>query len=174
MRKQKEHGEDRHVHVVHPFAPVYDSHSRVLVLGTFPSVKSRENQFYYGHPRNRFWKVIAGLWEEPVPQTADEKKKLLLDHRIALWDVITSCDIIGSSDSSIRNPEPAPLEQILSLADIRQIFGNGQKACQLYNRYSRPKTGKEIIGLPSTSPANASCSLERLTQEWKILIKYCK
>ncbi len=168
-KEEKEAAENRHVHVTHPFLPVYDSRSRILVLGTFPSVKSRENQFYYGHPRNRFWKVIAGLWEEREPETIAEKKALLLNHGIALWDVIVSCDIIGSSDSSIRNPVPAPLEQMLSQADIRQIFGNGRKACQLYDRYSRQKTGKDIVCLPSTSPANAACSLERLLEEWAVI-----
>ena len=142
-----------YTHVKHTFLPVYNEESRILILGSFPSVKSRENQFYYGHPQNRFWKVIAGIFKEPLPQTIDEKKDLLLRHRIAVWDVIDSCDIVGSSDSSIRNVVPNDMNLILSNAKIQGIFANGGK----------PPLGK----LPSTSPANAAWNLERLTAEWK-------
>ena len=156
--------EQTYTHVSHDFEPVFDENSKVLILGTFPSVKSRENQFYYGHPQNRFWKVIAGLTESKVPQTIEEKKKLLLEHGIAIWDVIESCDIIGSSDSSIKNVVPADIERVVANSKIQNIYANGGTAKKLYEKYSQKKTGREIIGLPSTSPANAAYSLERLLE----------
>lgn len=156
-----------YTHVSHDFEPVFDENSKVLILGTFPSVKSRENQFYYGHPQNRFWKVIAGLTESEVPQTIEEKKKLLLEHGIAIWDVIESCDIIGSSDSSIKNVVPADIERVVANSKIQNIYANGGTAKKLYEKYSQKKTGREIIGLPSTSPANAAYSLERLLEYWQ-------
>ena len=159
--------EQTYTHVSHDFEPVFDENSKVLILGTFPSVKSRENQFYYGHPQNRFWKVIAGLTESEVPQTNEEKKKLLLEHGIAIWDVIESCDIIGSSDSSIKNVVPADIERVVANSKIQNIYANGGTAKKLYEKYSQKKTGREIIGLPSTSPANAAYSLERLLECWQ-------
>lgn len=156
-----------YTYVSHDFEPVFDENSKVLILGTFPSVKSRENQFYYGHPQNRFWKVIAGLTESEVPQTIEEKKKLLLEHGIAIWDVIESCDIIGSSDSSIKNVVPADIERVVANSKIQNIYANGGTAKKLYEKYSQKKTGREIIGLPSTSPANAAYSLERLLEYWQ-------
>lgn len=159
--------EQTYTHVSHDFEPVFDESSKVLILGTFPSVKSRENQFYYGHPQNRFWKVIAGLTESEVPQTIEEKKKLLLEHGIAIWDVIESCDIIGSSDSSIKNVVPADIERVVANSKIQNIYANGGTAKKLYEKYSQKKTGREIIGLPSTSPANAAYSLERLLECWQ-------
>lgn len=159
--------EQTYTHVSHDFEPVFDENSKVLILGTFPSVKSRENQFYYGHPQNRFWKVIAGLTESKVPQTIEEKKKLLLEHGIAIWDVIESCDIIGSSDSSIKNVVPADIERVVANSKIQNIYANGGTAKKLYEKYSQKKTGREIIGLPSTSPANAAYSLERLLECWQ-------
>lgn len=159
--------EQTYTHVSHDFEPVFDENSKVLILGTFPSVKSRENQFYYGHPQNRFWKVIAGLTESEVPQTIEEKKKLLLEHGIAIWDVIESCDIIGSSDSSIKNVVPADIERVVANSKIQNIYANGGTAKKLYEKYSQKKPGREIIGLPSTSPANAAYSLERLLECWQ-------
>lgn len=159
--------EQTYTHVSHDFEPVFDENSKVLILGTFPSVKSRENQFYYGHPQNRFWKVIAGLTESEVPHTIEEKKKLLLEHGIAIWDVIESCDIIGSSDSSIKNVVPADIERVVANSKIQNIYANGGTAKKLYEKYSQKKTGREIIGLPSTSPANAAYSLERLLECWQ-------
>ena len=156
-----------YTHVSHDFEPVFDENSKVLILGTFPSVKSRENQFYYGHPQNRFWKVIAGLTESEVPQTIEEKKKVLLEDGIAIWDVIESCDIIGSSDSSIKNVVPADIERVVANSKIQNIYANGGTAKKLYEKYSQKKTGREIIGLPSTSPANAAYSLERLLECWQ-------
>lgn len=157
-------------HIVHSFEPVYDKASEILILGTLPSVKSRENNFYYGHKQNRFWKVLATLLKEPVPDTIEEKKAMLLAHRIALWDVIQSCDIKGSSDSSIKNVQPTDIGMILEKTNMTQIYANGNKAGQLYKRYQFPITGIEATVLPSTSPANAAWSLARLCEAWKTIL----
>ena len=154
----------------HTFEPVWDENSRVLILGTFPSVKSRETNFYYGHPQNRFWKVIAALAGEVVPQTISEKKELLYTHHIALWDVIASCDIIGSSDSSIRNVAVNDIREITEHAPVRAIYLNGNKAYELFTKYMRELTALPAVKLPSTSPANAACSLARLQSEWRALL----
>ncbi len=156
----------------HRFSPVFSKKSRILILGTFPSVKSREQNFYYGHPQNRFWKVLAEITKEPIPTNIQEKQQLLLSHHIAVWDVIHRCEIIGSSDSSIRNVVPADLPRLLALTSVEAIFGNGAKACQLFNTYTAPMLADypelaQIKKLPSTSPANASWSLERLTECWR-------
>lgn len=154
-------------HIRHGFEPIYDEHSRVLILGTLPSVKSREQQFYYGHPQNRFWKLLAGITgEEQVPASIPEKTQFLLKHRIAIWDVIAECDIIGSSDSSIKNVVPADLTRILDTAPIKGIYANGTKAYELYMKYSYEKTEREIVKLPSTSPANAAFQMDRLLSVW--------
>ena len=158
-------------HIVHSFEPVYDKDSEILILGTLPSVKSRENNFYYGHKQNRFWKVLATLLKEPVPETIEEKKAMLLAHRIALWDVIQSCDIKGSSDSSIKNVQPTDIGMILENTNITRIYANGNKAGQLYKRYQFPVTGIEAMVLPSTSPANAAWSLERLCEAWQVILE---
>ena len=158
-------------HIVHSFEPVYDKASEILILGTLPSVKSRENNFYYGHKQNRFWKVLATLLKEPVPDTIEEKKAMLLAHRIALWDVIQSCDIKGSSDSSIKNVQPTDIGMILEKTNITRIYANGNKAGQLYKRYQFPVTGIEAMVLPSTSPANATWSLERLCEAWHVILE---
>lgn len=158
-------------HIVHSFEPVYDKASEILILGTLPSVKSRENNFYYGHKQNRFWKVLATLLKEPVPDTIEEKKAMLLAHRIALWDVIQSCDIKGSSDSSIKNVQPTDIGMILEKTNITRIYANGNKAGQLYKRYQFPVTGIEAMVLPSTSPANAAWSLERLCEAWRVILE---
>lgn len=157
-------------HIVHSFEPVYDKDSEILILGTLPSVKSRENNFYYGHKQNRFWKVLATLLKEPVPETIEEKKAMLLAHRIALWDVIQSCDIKGSSDSSIKNVQPTDIGMILEKTNMTQIYANGNKAGQIYKRYQFPITGIEATVLPSTSPANAAWSLARLCEAWKTIL----
>lgn len=158
-------------HIVHSFEPVYDKASEILILGTLPSVKSRENNFYYGHKQNRFWKVLATLLKEPVPHTIEEKKAMLLAHRIALWDVIQSCDIKGSSDSSIKNVQPTDIGMILEKTNITRIYANGNKAGQLYKRYQFPVTGIEAMVLPSTSPANAAWSLEQLCEAWHVILE---
>ncbi len=157
-------------HIVHSFEPVYDKDSEILILGTLPSVKSRENNFYYGHKQNRFWKVLATLLKEPLPDTIEEKKAMLLAHRIALWDVIQSCDIKGSSDSSIKNVQPTDIGMILEKTNVTQIYANGNKAGQLYKRYQFPITGIEATVLPSTSPANAAWSLARLCEAWETIL----
>lgn len=151
----------------HPINPIYDANSRILILGSFPSVKSREAGFFYGHPQNRFWKVTAAVCGADVPTTIEEKKAFLLENYIAVWDVIQSCDIVGSSDSSIRNVVANDLNVILECADIRQIYVNGKKAEELYNKYIFPQIKREAICLPSTSPANAAWSVERLVEAWK-------
>lgn len=153
-------------HVTHTFAPVYDKYSEILILGSFPSVKSREENFYYGHPKNRFWKVMAAVLACDVPNTIEEKKQMLLSHSVAVWDVIASCEIEGSSDSSIKNVIVNDFSKILETADIKCIFANGKTAGKLYQKYVREKTGREIVILPSTSPANAACSFEQLVQEY--------
>ncbi len=155
----------------HSFAPVFNEESRILILGTFPSVKSRENQFYYGHPQNRFWKILAGLTKCPVPETVQEKKAFLLSQKIAIWDVIEQCDIIGSSDSSIKNVIPADLSKILDKAPIRQIYANGGKAYELYQKYAYQNTKREIVKLPSSSPANAAYQMPRLFDTWGVIMK---
>ena len=155
---------------IHTIAPVYNEESRILILGSFPSVKSREEGFFYGHPQNRFWKVLARVFQTEVPATIPEKKTFLLEHRVAVWDVIGQCEITGSSDSSIRNVIPNPIQKILDNTQIERIFVNGKKAEQLYNRYIYPVTKRKCICLPSTSPANASWSLEKLTEAWKIVL----
>lgn len=156
--------------LTHTFAPVYDVHSKILILGTFPSVKSREQNFYYGHPQNRFWKMIAAITESEVPETMEEKKKLLLANHIAIWDVIKSCDIIGSSDSSIKNVAANDIAGLLKKTNIKTIVANGATAERLYNTYALSQTGIEIIKMPSTSPANAAWSLEKLCVEWGKII----
>lgn len=153
--------------IQHPIEPVFDKESNILILGSFPSVKSREEGFFYGHPQNRFWKVLAEIWKESVPITIEEKKSFLLRNHIAVWDVIKSCDIEGSSDSSIKNVVANDIDVIISEANIKQIYVNGKKAQQLYQKYIYPMLQKEAICLPSTSPANAAWSLERLVQEWR-------
>ena len=156
-----------HKRINHPIAPVYDENSEILILGSFPSVKSREQGFFYGHPQNRFWKVTAAVFEEEVPESIEEKRAFLLRNHIALWDVIESCEIEGSADSSIKNVKVNDLTKILKKTRISLLFVNGKKAENLYNRYVFPKLGIKCICLPSTSPANAAFSLEKLTEEWK-------
>ncbi len=154
----------------HNIPPVFDKNSKILILGSFPSVKSREVQFFYGHPQNRFWKVISSVFDCDCPQTVEQKKEFLLANNIALWDVIHSCDITGSSDSSVKNAVPNDLSQILKNSDVTRIFTNGTLSYNLYNKLCLGDTGIEAMKLPSTSPANAAWSQERLVEEWKRLI----
>ena len=157
---------------IHPLEPIFDENSRILILGTFPSVKSRETKFYYGHPRNRFWKVISTLVGEAIPTTIEEKTTLLLRHGIALWDVLSSCEIKGSSDSSISNPKPNDIGAIIQKTQLRQIFTNGKKAQQLYEKFIAPQINMEAHCLPSTSPANGRFHLEELLSAWKVIATY--
>lgn len=156
----------------HPIPPLYNEASKVLILGSFPSVKSREAQFFYHHPQNRFWKVISSVYQRPLPVTVEEKRAMLLDSNVAVWDVIKSCEITGSSDSSIRNVTANDITQILIDAQIGVIAANGNTAHRLYMKYIYPVTGREALKLPSTSPANAGFSMERLLEAWSCLRQY--
>ncbi|MBS7009731.1 DNA-deoxyinosine glycosylase [Anaerostipes sp.] len=153
-------------HMIHEIKPVFNHESKILILGSFPSVKSREGQFFYHHPQNRFWKVLAASLCQPVPATVEEKTIFLLSNHIAVWDVIASCDIQGSSDSSIRNVTPNDLTNLLAVAPIRTIYTNGGTSHKLFQKYMEPNLKREAVKLPSTSPANASWSLERLIGVW--------
>lgn len=158
-----------HQRISHGFEPVFDARSRVLVLGSFPSVLSRENRFYYGNPRNRFWRVIADVLGEAEPSADDlvGKRAMLLRHGVALWDVVESCEVRGSSDASIRSVIPSDVARITDVAPIRAVLCNGGTAARLYRRWLEPVTGLPAVTLPSTSPANAAWSLPRLTERWR-------
>ena len=152
----------------HPFSPVFDENSKILILGSFPSVKSREEGFFYGHRQNRFWKVMASVFDfDGRLETIEEKKAFLLANGVALWDVIAYCDIVGSSDASIKNAVPTDLSSILSAAAIQKIFVNGKTAEKYYNRFQKPVVGKSAVCLPSTSPANAAWWLDMLSEAWR-------
>ena len=155
--------------ILHPIPPLYTKDSRILILGSFPSVKSRETGFFYGHPRNRFWSVLGSVFEDVVPGTVPEKKEFLLRHGIAVWDVIRSCTIAGSSDASIKDVVPNDIRLILETAKIRRIYVNGRTAEKLYRKYTEAVTGQAAVCLPSTSPANAAWSLERLVEAWSVI-----
>jgi len=148
----------------HPFGPLYGENSRILILGSFPSVRSREQHFFYGHPQNRFWKVIAALYGREAPVTIPEKKELILGHGLALWDSIASCVITGSSDASIREVRANDLSVILDHSPIQAICCNGKTSWQQYEKLIRPQTGREALCLPSTSPANAQWTLQTLIE----------
>lgn len=156
--------------IKHPFEAIYDKNSKILILGSFPSVKSREQKFFYGHPQNRFWKVIASIFKEEVPSTIEDKKKMLIRNNLALWDVIASCEIKGSSDSSIINAIPNDLSPIFKTAKIEKVFCNGTKSYELYQKYIFPINNIEAEKLPSTSLANAAYRLEKLIKEWSLKI----
>ena len=155
--------------IIHPFDPIYDKDSEILILGTLPSVKSRENEFYYGHPQNRFWKILGALYEEDTPVSVEEKKTFLLRHHIALWDVIQSCEIKGSSDSSIKNVTANDISGLLSETKIHAVFCNGKKAQALFDRHIGKPQNLTATALPSSSPANAAWKLEKLIEEWSII-----
>lgn len=162
--------------IQHKIQPVYDRNSKILILGSFPSVKSREGGFFYHHPQNRFWKVLSALANDTLPTTIEEKKKFLLSHGIAVYDVIASCDIVGSSDSSIANVVPSDIKTIIEKTGISKIYLNGNKAFELYEKYQKKELEAEgiqveAIKLPSTSPANASNSLEKLIEQWSVMKK---
>lgn len=159
-------------HIIHSIEPVFDAESRVLILGTMPSPKSREVQFYYGHPQNRFWRVLAAVLGEELPQSVPEKKAMLLRHRIALWDVLAECEITGASDSSIRNPVANDLSVILGHAPVQAVFTTGATAWKLYTRLQKPHTGIEAVRLPSTSPANCAVKMEALTEAYKAILPW--
>ncbi len=158
--------------LVHPFPPLYDENSKILILGSFPSVKSREGRFFYNHPQNRFWKVLAAVTDSPLPETIPDKTDFLLGHGIALWDVIHSCTIEGSSDTSIREVVPNDLTEILETADIRKIFCNGGTSYKYYRKFQEKTLGREAVRLPSTSPANAAFTLDKLVDCWNVIEEY--
>ncbi|MHB1485901.1 MAG: DNA-deoxyinosine glycosylase [Saccharofermentanales bacterium] len=153
--------------LTHTIEPVYDENSQILILGTFPSVKSRETSFFYGHPKNRFWQVISAVYNCAVPEDVEAKKRFLISRKIALWDVVKQCEINGSSDMSIRNVIPNDIDMILSESKIRYIFTNGKMAEKLFRKYIRPQIKIDAISLPSTSPANAGYSSEMLIGIWR-------
>ena len=155
--------------VVHPLEPVWDENSRVLILGTMPSPRSREEGFYYGHPRNRFWPVLAAVFGEETPQGTAERREFCLRHGIALWDVLASCAIEGADDASIRQAVANPIGELLDRAPIERIYTTGKKAFDLYRRLCLPHTGVEAVSLPSTSPANCACSFEKLRAAYQVL-----
>lgn len=155
-------------HITHMLKPVFDARSRVLILGTMPSPKSREAGFYYGHPQNRFWQVLSCVLETALPTDTAEKRELLLRHRIALWDVLQSCDISGASDSSIKNPVPNDFDRIFSQADIRMVFTTGKTAERFFRRFCR----RDCHCLPSPSPANCRVKAEELTEEYRCILPF--
>lgn len=159
---------------LHNIDPIWDENSKVLILGSFPSVKSREIQFYYSYKYNRFWKVISNILKCNEPTTIEEKKSMLLNNNIAVWDVVKSCQIIGSSDSTISNVKVNDLTEITNTTNMKMIFTNGCKANELYNEYLYESTGIKAIMLPSTSPANAKYSLDKLIDKWSIILEYLK
>ena len=156
---------------LHNIPPLFNENSEILILGSFPSQKSREAQFFYGHPQNRFWSVLSAVLEEKLPQSIDEKRGMLLKNKIALWDVIKSCEIVGSSDSSIKNAVPNDISGIIKKSNIKRIYVNGKTAEKYYKKYILDSTQIPASVLPSTSPANAAYSLERLIKEWKIILE---
>lgn len=156
--------------VVHNIPPLYDENSRVLLLGSIPSPKSRQAEFFYAHPQNRFWRVLAAVLEVPAPQTIEDKRTLCLTHGIALWDTIARCEIAGASDVSIKNAVPNDIGALLRQTQIKRIFATGAKSAELYRRLIEPTLHVPITQLPSTSPANAAWSLERLTEAYRIIL----
>lgn len=153
----------------HNISPIWDANSEVLILGSFPSVKSRKDEFFYAHPQNRFWRVMAYLFDDELPQSVEDKRRLLLSHGVALWDVIASCQIKGSSDSSIQKVEPNDIMPIIKGSRISRIYVNGLTAGKLYDKYIYPLSNIKAVRLPSTSPANATITFERLCEAWKII-----
>lgn len=162
----------------HPFKPIFDKNSKILILGSFPSVISRKFGFYYTNPQNRFWRVLAGVLSSPLPESTDEKIKFLLSHHIAIYDAAISCEIEGSSDAKMSKIVPINLKPLFKEANITQVYANGGKAYEICKKYLEDEiikaTKNEVIKLPSTSPANAKFSLERLVQEWTIVVEALK
>lgn len=160
--------------ITHPLKPLYRADSKILILGSFPSVKTREYGFFYGHPQNRFWHLLELIFEVELSREIEERRAFLLERRIAVYDVIYRCDIIGSSDASIQNAVPSDLTPIFREADIKQVFCNGGTSHSYYRKYQEQKTGAKAIKLPSTSPANARASMNDLYEQWKIIGEYIK
>lgn len=168
--ENKQNKDGRYLHIEHPISPLYDAESKILILGSFPSVKSREAMFFYGHPQNRYWRLISELLGEEKPETVEEKSAMMHKHHIAMWDVIGACDIIGSSDTSIKNVVPNDLSEILNNSKVEKIFVNGGTAEKFYKKYTEKITGIKAVKLPSTSPANAAWNMDRLKEAWKVIL----
>lgn len=160
---------NRSMPIQHPMPPLCGDAPRVLILGSFPSVRSREAGFFYGHPRNRFWQVMAAVLRAPIPDTVEEKSHLLISHGIALWDVVASCSVRGSADHCITDVTPNDLTPILSRGTVTRVFTNGKTAARLYDRHVGPTVTLPMTCLPSTSPANAACSLDDLIRAWSVV-----
>lgn len=158
--------------IVHPLEPLYDKNSKIIVLGSFPSVKTREYGFFYGHPQNRFWKIMEVLFDCDLDKSIDERKNFMLEHNIAMWDTIYACDIVGSSDASIKNVVPTPLSDIVENSNIEAAFCNGATSYKYFKKYHEENLHIKSFKLPSTSPANARYSLDDLVSEWKILLNF--
>lgn len=156
---------------IHPVSPIFSESSRILILGSFPSPKSREGNFFYHHPQNRFWKVISAVTGSSEPKSIEQKKSLIIENNLALWDVIKSCTIVGASDSSIRDVVAADLSIIFDSASIEKVYANGGTAYRLYMKHIFPKFAHPIIKLPSTSPANAKWGLEKLIEAWSVILQ---
>lgn len=162
--------ESKYQTIVHPLQPLYRADSKILILGSFPSVKTREYGFFYGHPQNRFWPLMADLFQEEIDKTIASRRDFLLRHQLAVYDSIFQCDIIGSSDASIKNVVPSNLSLIFDQADIREVFCNGATSYKYYQMYHAKKSGKKGQQLPSTSPANARYRLDDLLEAWKVIL----
>lgn len=170
MNKKAEN--NKYQTIVHPLQPLYKEDSKILILGSFPSVKTREYGFFYGHPQNRFWQLMEKIFNENLSTEIDERRSFLIGHKIAVYDSIFQCDIIGSSDSSIKNVIPSDLSIVFKNANIKQVFCNGGTSYKYYKKYHAKKTGIDGIQLPSTSPANARYSLDDLIREWRLILDY--
>ncbi|MBG9980367.1 DNA-deoxyinosine glycosylase [Facklamia lactis] len=162
----------QHQRIVHPLKPLFQTDSKILILGSFPSVKTREYGFFYGHPQNRFWPLMEVLFQESLSTDIQERKEFLLRHQLAVYDSIYQCDIIGSSDASIQNVKPSDLKLIFQTANIQQVFCNGGTSYKYYQKYHADEFGLPGIQLPSTSPANARYRLEHLVEKWKVILEY--
>jgi len=160
--------------IIHPFEPIFDKNSKVLILGSLPSPKSREIGFYYGHPQNRFWKVLSKIFEEQIPSSIEGRKKFVLKYHIALWDVVKNCEIKGASDSSISNVEVNDIKGLIQKTSIKYVITTGKKADSLYQKYILPITNIESLCLPSTSPANCVVKEEKLIESYQILKELVK
>ena len=156
--------------MTHEFPAVFDRHSRVLLLGSIPSPKSREVGFYYGHPQNRFWKVLAQVLGEAVPETIPQKKAMLKKHHVALWDVMESCTIVGASDTSIENAVPNWIGELVKSSQVTRIFCTGATAYKLYQKFCAKDVGIDAVKLPSTSPANCAVPFDKLVDAYKIIL----
>ncbi len=164
--------DNTHQTILHPLKPLYNQDSKILILGSFPSIKTREYGFFYGHPQNRFWPILEVLFNEELTRDIEQRREFILKNKIALYDSIYQCDIIGSSDASIQNVVPSDLSEVFENADIKQVFCNGATSYKYYKKYHAKKSGIKGISLPSSSPANARYRLDDLVREWSQILEY--